>query len=70
MHGKYAPSKKPTRKRRPYSWFTLVTAAQEKLAMDQRISAEGTISEGRIRVMRMTAGICPMTYPAVKTLDM
>lgn len=38
----------------------------QNVKIDQRISRVGMRIEGRTRVANMTAGIWPITYPAVK----
>lgn len=40
----------------------------QSVKIDHMISKLGMSIEGRTRVASITAGICPITYPAVKQL--
>jgi hypothetical protein len=66
MTGKYPLSHTPTKKRMAYNWGTLVIEEVQKVITDQRISRVGISIDGRTRVANITAGIWPITYPAVK----
>jgi hypothetical protein len=66
--GKYPLSQRPTRKRIAYSCETLPTEEEQNVRTDHKISNVGIKIDGRTRVANMTAGSCPITYPAVKTL--
>jgi hypothetical protein len=66
--GKYPLSQRPTRKRIAYSCEAFPTEEEQNVKTDHKISNVGIRIDGRTRVANMTAGSCPITYPAVKTL--